>query len=149
MINQSHLKAKSRDKAKDIFYDLIHNVNIHDIDKIMSLFSESIEITRVAFGHKKGKTKVNEFLCGLFQCFPNLYVHPLTVISDYINCILISEINFGGQQLGWFKGNPPTGKIFTINGGFAFESNKIDQINNIRIYYDSRLVYRQLNMMMI
>ena len=63
--------------------------------------------------------------------------------------ITMSEINILGQQMGSFMGNPPSGKEFSINGVFVFEFDQSIKIKTIRVYYDSKMIYKQLDIMRV
>ena len=63
--------------------------------------------------------------------------------------ITMSEINIVGQQRGSFMGNPSSGKKFSINGVFVFEFDKSIKIKTIRVYYDSKMIYNQLDIMKV
>ena len=62
----------------------------------------------------------------------------------------MSEINIVGQQRGLFMGNPPSGKEFSINSVFVFEfDRKSIKIKAISVYYDSKMIYKQLDIMKV
>ena len=46
-------------------------------------------------------------------------------------------------------GNPPSGKEFSINCVFVFEFDKSIKIKTIRVYYDSKMIYKQLDIMRV
>ena len=63
--------------------------------------------------------------------------------------ITMSEINIVGPKRGSFMGNRPSGKEFSINSVFAFEFEKSIKIKTIRVYYDSKMIYNQLDIMKV
>jgi hypothetical protein len=71
---------------------------------------------------------------------------PITVTSNW-NKVIVSEIDFGGKQLGKLNGSPGFGNIFFIRGVFIFELIEINKIKNIRSYYDSKSIYKQLQIL--
>jgi steroid delta-isomerase-like uncharacterized protein len=149
LVSQSELTSSwSKSKAKDTFHDWITATNIHDADKVMSLFDDSIEINSTLFGHLHGKPKVKELLCDTFHAFPNLLMKPSTVIINGKG-VIAAEIDFGGQHLGEFKGSPGIGNSFLIRGAFIFNLNASEKITSIRSYYDSRSINRQLEILKI
>ncbi len=108
------------------------------------MITENILIKNAELGIGKGKTMLNKFLSELFDSFPNFHMEPILHFrSDDNPRIAMSEINIAGQQLSMFMGNPPSSKRFSINSAFVFEFNESMKIRIIRIYYESKLIYRQ------
>lgn len=138
------IKVKS--KRETIFYDWVNAMNLHSMDKILSLLSEDIEIKSNMFGHWNGKSNVKVLLCDAFSAFPNLFVNPVAVFSNGGGDIA-SEVDFGGTQMGKFNGNPGLGHKFHVRGVFVFDFNENDKVVGVRSYYDSRSINRQLEIM--
>lgn len=117
---------------------------------IMSLVTENILIKSDGFGIWEGKIMVKKFLSKLFLSFPDFNMKLLNICYNNNNSgITMAEINIVGQQIGFFSGNPPRGKQFSINSVFVFEFDKSIKIKIIRIYYDSKVVYRQLEILKV
>ncbi|WP_186434200.1 ester cyclase [Candidatus Nitrosocosmicus arcticus] len=142
------MKLSSRKNRQEIFYNLILEINNHQINRILSMVTDEILIKSDGFGRRKGKIIVNNFLSEVFLSFPDFCMKPLTLCySNNNHGIVMSEINVAGQQLGLFMGNPPSDKRFSINSVFVFEFDELMKVKMIRIYYDSKLMFRQLEIL--
>ena len=144
------MKISNRKNRQEILYNLIPEINNHHTNRILSKVTDEILIKSDGFGIWKGKLMVDKFLSKLFLSFPDFRVKLLNDLYDNDNSgITMSEINIVGQQRGSFMGNPPSGKEFSINGVFVFEFDKSIKIKTIRVYYDSKMIYKQLDIMRV
>lgn len=133
-------------KDDNILYNWINASNNHAIDKLLSLLSDNIKIYDTIFGYINRKENVKEFLYNLHHIFPNIHMNLISTIS-YTRKVIAAEIEIGGHQFGEFNGNPGLGNSFTIYSVFIFQLNKIGKIIKIKIYYDSRSLFRQLQIL--
>ena len=144
------MKISNRKNRQEILYNLIPEINNHHTNRILSKVTDEILIKSDGFGIWKGKLMVDKFLSKLFLSFPDFRVKLLNDLYDNDNSgITMSEINIVGQQRGSFMGNPPSGKEFSINSVFVFEFDKSVNIKTIRVYYDSKMIYKQLDIMRV
>ena len=68
--------------------------NIFDIGKDVKIYSSE-------YGLSNGRKKVDEFFSSLFNCFPNLFIKPISILyTDEPHRIIVSEVNLGGQHIG-------------------------------------------------
>ena len=144
------MKLNSRIRKQEILTSFVPEINNHEINKILSKVTEEILIKSDGFGMWKGKLMVDKFLSKLFLSFPDFRMKLLNDCYGNGNPeIAMSEISIVGQQRGSFMGNPPSGKEFSINGVFVFEFDKSIKIKTIRVYYDSKMIYNQLDIMKV
>jgi steroid delta-isomerase-like uncharacterized protein len=116
----------------------------HDIDKMVSLLTDNIKINSISFGDYKSKKGAREYWQKLFDTFPDieLKVDTMTVDGNRI----VTEISFSGTQKGRIYGSPGLNKKFHLRGAFVYEF--IDEkIAEIRMYYDSSVLKKQLKIM--
>jgi steroid delta-isomerase-like uncharacterized protein len=132
-------------KEDNMLYKWVNALNNHMIDDILSFLSDDIGAYDTIYGYLDGKENV-EFLHSLFHAFPNLYIELISVIS-YNKKVIVEEIKLEGNPIGEFNGNPEFGNNFTIYSVFIFNLNKLGKILKIKIYYDSRSFYRQLQIL--
>ena len=127
---------------------MILDINNGEISNLLSKAAKNIEINSVGLETCNGKEQAHRLLSCLFQSFPDLFIDPLTFLSnDDKDGIIMSEVNLQGRQMGWLNGNPPHGKKFSINSVLVFEFDEYMKVKIIRIYYDLRLIYRQLEIL--
>ena len=144
------MKLSSRKNRQEILYNLIPEINNHQINRILSKVTDEILIKSDGFGMWTGKLMVDKFLSKVFLSFPDFRMKLLNDCYGNDNPgITMSEINIVGQQRGSFMGNPPNGKEFSINSVFVFEFDKSIKIKAIRVYYDSKMIYKQLDIMRV
>ena len=144
------MKLSSRKNRQEILYNLILETNNHKINRILSKVTDEILNKSDGFGMWKGQLIFDKFLSKVFFSFPDFRMKLLNGCYGNDNPeITMSEINIVGQQRGSFMGNPPSGKEFSINGVFVFEFDKSIKIKTIRVYYDSKMIYNQLDIMKV
>ena len=75
------------------------------------MVSENFQVNLVGHGVWHGKLESSKFLLDLFQGFADLFITPITILYDYsTHNLIISEVEVEGHQLGWWNGNPSSGK---------------------------------------
>ena len=118
----------------------------HDIDKMVSLLTDNIKINSISFGDYKGKKGAREYWHKLFDTFPDIEIKPIKTTADENR--IVTEISFSGTQKGQIYSNPGLNKKFHLRGAFVYEF--IDgKIDNIRMYYDSSILKKQLDILKI
>ena len=133
-------------KEDNLLYKWINASNNHTPESILSLLSDDISIYDTIYGILNGKENVKEFLYDLFHAFPNIHMKLISIIS-FTKKVIAAELVIRGNQFGEFNGNPGLGNSFTIYSVFIFKLNKSGKILKIKIYYDSRSLYRQLQIL--
>ena len=71
----------------------------------------------------------------------------LVSIISFNKKVIAAEIKLEGNQIGEFNGNPGLGNSFTIYSVFIFNLDKLGKIIKIKIYYDSRSLYKHLQIL--
>jgi steroid delta-isomerase-like uncharacterized protein len=116
----------------------------HDIDKMVSVLTDNIKINSISFGDYKGKKGAREYWQKLFDTFPDIELKVITMTADEVR--IVTEISFSGTQKGQIYGSPGLNKKFYLRGAFVYEF--IDEkITEIRMYYDSSVLKKQLKIM--
>ena len=116
----------------------------YDIDKMVSLLTDNIKINSISFGDYKGKEGAREYWHKLFDTFPDIEIKVITITADENR--IVTEISFSGTQKGQIYGSPGMNKKFHLRGAFVYEF--VDgKIEEIRMYYDSSVLKKQLKIM--
>jgi steroid delta-isomerase-like uncharacterized protein len=116
----------------------------HDIDKMVSLLTDNIKINSIGFGDYKGKKGAREYWHKLFDTFPDIELKVVTMTADEVR--IVTEISFSGTQKGQIYGSPGLNKKFYLRGAFVYEFLD-EKITEIRMYYDSSVLKKQLKIM--
>ena len=118
--------------------------NSRDIDKMVSLLTDNIKINSISFGDYKGKKRAREYWHKLFDTFPDIELKVVTMTADENR--IVTEISFSGTQKRKIYGSPGMNKKFHLRGAFVYEfvDGKIDEI---RMYYDTSALKKQLKIM--
>ena len=112
-----------------------------DIDKMVLLLTDNIKINSISFGDYKGKKGAGEYWHKLFDTFPDIELKIVTITAHKNR--IVTEISFSGTQKGQIRGSLGMDKKFHLYGAFVYEF--IDEkISEIRMYYDSSALKRQL-----
>ena len=120
--------------------------NSRDIDKMVSLLTDNIKINSISFGDYKGKKEAREYWHKLFDTFPDIEIKVITMTADENR--IVTEISFSGTQKGKIYGSPGMNKKFHMRGAFVYEF--VDgRIEEIRMYYDSSALKKQLKIMVL
>jgi len=77
-----------------------------------------------------------------------LSVSPITILFySSSNCLIISEVDVFGHQIGIWDSNPPIGKRFSIKGAISIEFEDLEKIKKIIIYLNFKSIFKQLNIL--
>ena len=127
-----------------VFHTWKSAFNSRDIDKMVSLLTDNVKINSISFGDYKGKKGAREYWRKLFDTFPNIELKVVTMTADGNR--IVTEISFSGTQKGQIYGSSGLNKKFHLCGAFVYEF--IDEkIGEIRMYYDSSVLKKQLKIM--
>jgi predicted ester cyclase len=111
---------------------------------MVSLLTDNIKINSISFGDYKGKKGAREYWQKLFDTFPDIELKVVTMTADGNR--IVTEISFSGTQKGQIYGSSGLNKKFHLCGAFVYEF--IDEkIGEIRMYYDSSVLKKQLKIM--
>jgi steroid delta-isomerase-like uncharacterized protein len=121
---------------------------IHDIPKMVSLLTDNVKINSILFGTYEGKDEASKYWQQLYNTFPDIKINPLTITADETGNRVVAEIDISGTQKGMLGSSPGMDKKFSIRGAFAYDFME-GKIREIRMYYDSSLLKRQLEMQVI
>ncbi len=118
--------------------------NSRDIDKMVSLLTDNIKINSISFGDYKGKKGAREYWQKLFDTFPDIELKVITMTADENR--IVTEIGFSGTQKRQIYSSPGLNKKFHLHGAFVYEFTD-GKIVEIRMYYDSSMLKKQLKIM--
>lgn len=90
--------------------------------------TEDIAVNIVGQEEYKGAKEIEKFLSNLFKGFPNLTINLISVLFSNANKKIVYEVNLQGRQIGWWRGNPASGKIFSIDGVISLEFNELRKV---------------------
>lgn len=99
------------------------------------------------FENYKGKNGASKYWQELFDAFPNIKINIITLTSNSDR--IVAEIDVSGIQKGKIGSSPSSGDKFHIRGAFVYKFSQRTKIGEIRMYYDSSILKRQLNMLRI
>jgi steroid delta-isomerase-like uncharacterized protein len=111
----------------------------HDVQKMVSLVTDDVRIESLVFGMHRGKEEATNYWEQLYKTFPKINVTPVTITAEANR--LAAEIDITGTVMEKVDISTATGT--PIRGAFIYEfaNNKIKEI---RMYYDSTILKRQL-----
>ena len=142
--------SSEQNAIHNTFNKWISAFKAHNIPKMVLLLTDDVKISSITFGTYKGKDGASEYWKELFNAFPDIEVDTVTIATDKKESRIISEIDIRGTQKGKVDGSPPVGKKFHIRGAFVYEFvKKQNKIKEIRMYYDSNILKRQLEILKI
>lgn len=119
---------------------------IHDIPKMVSLLTDNVKINSILFGTYEGKDEASKYWQHLYNTFPDIKINPLTITADENGNRVVVEIDVSGTQKRTLDNSSPgISKKFSIRGAFVYDFME-GKIREIRMYYDSSLMKRQLEM---
>jgi steroid delta-isomerase-like uncharacterized protein len=127
------------------FNEWLAAFRIHDIPKMVSLLTDNVKINSILFGTYEGKDEASKYWQQLYNTFPDIKINPLTITADETGNRVVAEIDVSGTQKGMLGSSPGMGKKFSIHGAFVYDFME-GKIREIRMYYDSSLLKRQLEM---
>ena len=114
---------------------------------MVSLLTDDVKIYSVMFENYKGKNGASKYWQELFDAFPNIKIDIITLTSNSDR--IVAEIDVNGIQKGKIGSSPGSGDKFHIRGAFVYMFSQKTKIGEIRMYYDSSILKRQLNMLRI
>ena len=127
-----------------VFHEWVEAHRAHDLDRMLSYVAEDIKIDSAAFPPAKDKATARAHWGGIYSSFPDMRVDPVTVTAEGDRITV--EMDFGGTMEGALKDKQPTGKRFKARGAFILEFAD-GKIQEIRTYYDSRVMMSQLGLL--
>lgn len=128
-----------------IFNDWVNAFRSRDIPKMVSLLTDDVKIYSVMFENYKGKNGASKYWQELFDAFPNIKIDIITLTSNSDR--IVAEIDVSGIQKGKIGSSPGSGDKFHVRGAFVYKFSQRTKIGEIRMYYDSSILKRQLNML--
>lgn len=124
------------------FNEWIDAFKRRDISDMVMLVTDDVKINSIMFKTYKGKEGARKYWQELFNASPNIKVDVSTITANTDR--VIAEIDVSGNLTGKVAGSPGLGKKFNFRGAFAYECHE-KKIREIRMYYDSSVLKRQLN----
>lgn len=140
-------KSGQKKNIVHIFNDWVNAFRSRDIPKMVSLLTDDVKIYSVMFENYKGKNGASKYWQELFDAFPNIKIDIITLTSN--PDIIVAEIDVSGIQKGKIGSSPGAGDKFHIRGAFVYKFSQRMKIGEIRMYYDSSILKRQLNIFRI
>jgi steroid delta-isomerase-like uncharacterized protein len=123
------------------FEDWLSAFQQHNVRKMVSLLTDDAKIESLVFGTHIGKEEAANYWGELYKTFPKINATPVTITAEANR--LVAEIDITGT-VGENAGISTASSHNTpIRGAFVYEfaNNKIKEI---RMYYDSTILKRQL-----
>lgn len=123
------------------FGDWLSAFQEHNVQKMVSLLTEDVKIASLVFGTYKGKEEASNYWERLYKTFPKINVTPVTITSEANR--LAAELDITGILRE--KVDVSTARSYStrIRGAFVYEFSN-NKIKEIRMYYDSTILKRQL-----
>jgi steroid delta-isomerase-like uncharacterized protein len=137
-----------RDKdiqTEKMFREYLAAWNAHDLDKIVSFFSEDCVYENIPRGQTyRGKDELKPWAKGVFDAMPDfkLDVTSLFASDDWAAC----EWVMTGTQTGALPDLPATGKSFSVRGASIAQLKDRKILRNAD-YWDAATFLRQLGVM--
>ena len=125
------------------FNEWVNAFRGHDIPKMVSLVTEDVRINSIIFGTYKGKDEASKYWQELYDVFPDININPITITADQHR--IAAEIGISGTQKTKAAGLHGLGNTFNIRGAFIYDFTEDASINEIRMYYDSGILKKQLD----
>ena len=102
-------------KSETLFREYLTNWNTHDVDKIVSLFTDDCIYENLSRGQTyRGKDQLREWVKTTFEAIPDfkLDITSLFAAGDLLACewIMTGTLSGNNPEL------PPTGKSFSVRG---------------------------------
>jgi steroid delta-isomerase-like uncharacterized protein len=126
------------------FNEWINAFRAHDIPRMISLLTDDVRIDSIIFGAYKSKDGASKYWQELYDVFPDININPVTITGDQHR--IAAEIVVSGTQKVKSAGLQGLGNNFDIRGVFVYDfTEDTKKINEIRMYYDSSVLKRQLD----
>ena len=126
-----------------IFLDWIDAFRRRDIADMASLLTNDVSIHSILFQNYKGKEGAIKYWQELFTLFPNIRIDIVTLTANAER--IVAEIDVGGSQKSKVGSFPGQEKEFQVRGAFVYEFSDDLKIKEIRMYYDSDIMKKQLD----
>ena len=110
---------------------------------MVSLLTDDVNINSIMFQNYKGKDGATKYWQELFTIFPNIEIDIVTVTANAER--IVAEIDVRGAQKGKISSSPGLEKKFQVQGAFVYEFSDNMKIKEIRMYYDSGILKKQLD----
>ena len=108
---------------------------------MVSLLTNDVSIRSILFQNYKGKEGAIKYWQELFTLFPNIRIDIVTLTANAER--IVAEIDVGGSQKSKVGTSP--GQEFQVRGAFVYEFSDDMKIKEIRMYYDSDNMKKQLD----
>jgi limonene-1,2-epoxide hydrolase len=103
---------------------------------MVSLLTNDVSINSILFQNYKGKEGAIRYWQELFTLFPNIRIDVVTLTANAER--IVAEMDVGGSQKS-------KEKEFQVRGAFVYEFSDNMKIKEIRMYYDSDIMKKQLD----
>jgi steroid delta-isomerase-like uncharacterized protein len=141
------LKSSEHDSNNNnihTFNEWVNAFRAHDIPRMVSLLTDDVRIISIIFGTYKSKDGASKYWQELYDVFPDININPVTITVDQHR--IAAEIVVSGTQKVKSAGLQGLGNNFDIRGAFIYDfTEDAKKINEIRMYYDSSILKRQLD----
>jgi steroid delta-isomerase-like uncharacterized protein len=127
--------------STNTFRDWLSAFQQHNVQKMVSLLTDDAKIESLVFGTHIGKEEATNYWEQLYKTFPKINVTPVTITAEANR--LAAEIDITGTVREKVDISTASSHNTPIRGAFVYEfaNNKIKEI---RMYYDSTILKRQL-----
>ena len=137
---------KNSTNIHNIFNKWLNSFKTRNIPKMTGLLTDNIKISSLLFRNYNGIKGARKYWDELFKAFPDIEINPVTIAVDNRKNRIITEMDIRGTQKGKVASSPAFRKKFRIRGAFVYDF-KGNKIKEIRMYYDSSILKRQLNIL--
>jgi steroid delta-isomerase-like uncharacterized protein len=127
----------------NIFKDWLSAFQLHNVQKMVSNLTDDVKIESLVFGTHIGKDAAANYWEQLYRMFPKIKITLVTITADVNR--LVAEIDITGIERQKVNVSTTTSDGTRIRGAFVYEFVN-DKIKEIRMYYDSTILKRQLEM---
>jgi steroid delta-isomerase-like uncharacterized protein len=110
---------------------------------MVSLLTDDVNINSIIFQNYKGKDGATKYWQELFTIFPNIRIDIVTLTANEGR--IVAEIDVSGTQKGEVGNSTGLEKKFQVRGAFVYEFSDNMKIREIRMYYDSGVLKKQLD----
>jgi steroid delta-isomerase-like uncharacterized protein len=127
----------------NIFKDWLSAFQLHNVQKMVSILTDDVKIESLVFGTHVGKNAATNYWERLYRMFPKIKITLVTITADVNR--LVAEIDITGIERQKVDVSTTMSDSTRIRGAFVYEFVN-DKIKEIRMYYDSTILKRQLEM---
>jgi steroid delta-isomerase-like uncharacterized protein len=125
----------------NIFKDWLSGFQLHNVQKMVSNLADDVKIESLVFGTHIGMDAATNYWELLYRMFPKIKITLVTITADVNR--LVAEIDITGIERQNVDVSTTTSDSTRIRGAFVYEFVN-DKIKEIRMYYDSTILKRQL-----